>query len=276
MVRIVCVMDNVVSGNRGLQEKHGLSLYLEAGGKKLLFDFGQGKETWENGRRLCVPFGALDYMVFSHSHYDHCAGFLWAGEYGARGCAVLGREASFFKGKYAKEQMWPVYLGCGFTREYLRQKTGQQWICEDVLPLGEGLWAVGGIERIHPQETIPARFVREEERGVMLPDPFDEEICLAVETKRGLALIAGCSHPGIINMLASVEKKLKRPVYAVVGGAHLAGASKERLLWTADKLEQMGVELAAFNHCTGTEFTEILTQKGIKSSYFGAGSCLYL
>lgn len=276
MVRIVCVMDNMVSGNRGLQAKHGLSLYLEAGEKKLLFDFGQGKETWENGRRLGVPFGALDYMVFSHSHYDHCAGFLWAEEYGAKGCAVLGKETSFFQEKYAGDQEWLIYLGCGFTKEYLRRKTGQQWICEDVLSLGKGLWAVGGIERFYPQEAIPARFLKEKERGIMVPDPFDEEICLAAETGRGLAIIAGCSHPGIINMLTSVQKKLERPVYAVIGGAHLAGASQERLLWTADKLKQMGVELAAFNHCTGTDFAEILNQKGMRSGYFGAGSCLYL
>ena len=56
MVRILCVMDNVVSGNKGLKAQHGLSFYLEAGGKKLLFDFGQGRDTWENGKRLGVPF----------------------------------------------------------------------------------------------------------------------------------------------------------------------------------------------------------------------------
>lgn len=276
MVRILCVMDNVVSGNKGLEARHGLSLYLEAGGKKVLFDFGQGKETWENGKRLGVPFDQLDYLVFSHSHYDHCAGFLWAEEYGVKGCAVLGKEEAFFQEKYGKEKEWSVYLGCGISKAYLWEKTGQQWICEDVLSLGEGLWAVGGFERIHPQEAIPARFIREAARGVMVHDSFDEEICLAADTGNGLAVIAGCSHPGIINMLETVERKLGQPVRTVIGGTHLLGADKERLLWTGAQLKRLGVELAAFNHCTGTEFVPILTEEGIRSGYFGAGSCLYL
>ncbi len=279
MVRILCVMDNVVSGNKGLTAKHGLSLYLEAGERKLLFDFGQGRETWENGRRLGVPFHELDYLVFSHSHYDHCAGFLWAENFGineADVTAVLGSEKAFFQEKYAKDQDFPVYLGCGFTKTYLRQRTGQQWICEDVLALGKGLWAVGGFDRIHPEEIPPARFVKEAERGVMVPDSFDEEICLAAETKKGLAVIAGCSHPGIINMVETVIKKLNRPVFAVIGGTHLTGTSKERLLWTGDALKRLGVELAAFNHCTGTAFASILSEKGIRGGCFGAGSCLYL
>lgn len=278
MVRVLCVMDNVVSGNRGLEARHGLSFYIEAGGKKLLFDFGLGKETWENGIRLGVPFCKLDYLVFSHSHYDHCAGFLWAEKYGIHNslCAVLGKEKAFFQEKYKKGEVWTAYLGCGFTKEYLWGKTGQQWICEDVLSLGEGLWAVGGIERIHPEEAIPGFFVKEKARGEMVPDFFEEEICLAAETGNGLAVITGCSHPGIINMLESVEKKLGRPVRAVIGGAHLTGAAKERLLWTAHELKRLGVELAALNHCTGTEFPQILEEKGIHSGYFGAGSCLYL
>lgn len=314
MVRILCVMDNVVSGNKGLKAQHGLSFYLEAGGKKLLFDFGQGRDTWENGRRLGVPFSSLDYAVFSHSHYDHCAGFLWAEEYGMKGCAVLGNEEAFFQKKYAlseiawsgaerkggygdqegkrqsgerkgreekesqgeKEPAWVIDLGCGFTKEYLWEKTGQQWISEDVLPLGEGLWAVGGFARTHPWERIPKRFVKEVQRGVMVSDDFKEEICLAAETGNGLAVIVGCSHPGLLNMLDTVEQKLKRPIRAVIGGAHLADADKERLLQTAEGLTRLGVSLAAFNHCTGTEFVQLLGKSGIRSGYFGAGSCLYL
>ena len=118
MVRILCVMDNVVSGNKGLTAKHGLSLYLEAGERKLLFDFGQGRETWENGRRLGVPFHELDYLVFSHSHYDHCAGFLWAEDLGineADVTAVLGSEKAFFPGKICKR---PGFSGLSGLRLY--------------------------------------------------------------------------------------------------------------------------------------------------------------
>ena len=82
MVRILCVMDNVVSGNKGLEARHGLSLYLEAGGKKVLFDFGQGKEIAASAMKLdnLYPYcQAGDYLyaaLYDEKSQKYVTGFL--------------------------------------------------------------------------------------------------------------------------------------------------------------------------------------------------------
>lgn len=275
MVRIMTVIDNAVSGNRGLKTCHGLSFYIQSEEIKILFDFGSGPETWENARRLNIPLGQISYLVFSHSHYDHSTGFLWAKEHGVRGTVVHGMEKAFFQGKYKKEGGKFTYLGSGFDQRYFPADSWQQLVCEDVLELGKGCWAVGGFKRIHPQESIPKQYVREE-GTTMENDPFEDEICLVLETEDGLAVAAGCSHPGIINMLDTVEKRLGKPIRTVAGGLHLSKAEPKRMEWTAKQLKRLGVKQTALNHCTGAEFMEVLAEWGIENCYLGAGSCLYL
>ena len=131
MVRITALMDNNHSENKALIAEHGLSYLLEWEEHRLLFDCGSGPGFWHNARKLGRKLHHLDAVVLSHSHYDHCAGFLWAENFGineADVTAVLGSEKDFFQEKYAKDQDFPVYLGCGFTKTCLRQRTGQQWI----------------------------------------------------------------------------------------------------------------------------------------------------
>lgn len=275
MVRIMTVMDNAVSGNRGLKACHGLSFYIQSEQIKLLFDFGQGPETWENARRLNVPLSQLSYLVFSHSHYDHCTGFLWAKEHGVKGIVVHGAEKAFFQEKYKKENKKLIYLGAGFDQRYFHADCWQQLVCEDTLELGKGCWAAGRFKRIHPQESISERYVREEEEK-METDSFEDEICLVFKTTDGLAVTAGCSHPGIINILDTVTQRFGEPVRTVIGGLHLSKAEPERMEWTAKQLRRLGVKKTALNHCTGKEFMEVLAGWGIENCCLDAGSCLYL
>lgn len=302
MIRIATVMDNQMSGHKALKARHGLSFYIQKDDTKLLFDFGSGPETWENGRKLHVPFEQIDYAVFSHSHYDHSGGFLWAAEYGLDAAAVYGREDCFFQEKYARKEESSghklyTYLGCGFSREYVMAHTRQQLVCEDCLQLTDGCWAIGDFSRDTEFEQIPARYVkdtgsgREEERSEWgteaagkaadeswMPDLFQDEICLALELDggKGLAVVAGCSHPGIINMLRTVETRLKKPVKAVIGGVHLSKAEDYRISRTVQAFGTLGVEFAALNHCSGDRIYRELQAQGIESCRLGVGDCLYL
>ncbi len=57
-----------------LHAEHGLSLYLETGESKMLFDMGQSDAFVANARSLNVNLAAIDFAVLSHGHYDHGGG----------------------------------------------------------------------------------------------------------------------------------------------------------------------------------------------------------
>ena len=68
-------MDDTGSENLALRAEHGLSYWVEAGGRRFLFDCGQGAATMANARRLGADLASADFTICSHSHYDHAAGF---------------------------------------------------------------------------------------------------------------------------------------------------------------------------------------------------------
>jgi 7,8-dihydropterin-6-yl-methyl-4-(beta-D-ribofuranosyl)aminobenzene 5'-phosphate synthase len=68
----VLVENTAVSGEFG--SEHGLSLYIEANGKKILFDTGRGELFLANATKLNVDIASVDYAVLSHAHHDHSGG----------------------------------------------------------------------------------------------------------------------------------------------------------------------------------------------------------
>ena len=82
----------------------------------------------------------------------------------------------------------------------------QHKVCTDVLQLTPDCWAVTGFTHPHAWENIPDRFVLQTGPETFVPDHFTDEVCLAVQAKDGLAVIVGCSHPGVVNMLTTVQE----------------------------------------------------------------------
>lgn len=281
MIKIMTLYENELSGHKGLAAGHGLSFYICTDAVQLMFDFGSGRDTWENGRKMNVPFSQISYGVFSHSHYDHSGGFCYGEAYGFLPSVVWGREEYFFQPKLSAHPLSQpgmeayTYMGCGFSKMYALSHTRKQLVCDDQLELARGCWAVGNFERTCPWEEIPGRYLRETRTGIV-PDGFEDEICLALDLGEGLAVVAGCSHPGIVNMVSTIVKRLKKPVRIVVGGLHLAGAGKERIERTARGLRELGVCRAAVNHCSGEGLEEQFRQQGIENCRLRVGDCLYL
>ena len=72
-VRITVLVENRSSRN-DLKVEHGLSLWIEADGLRILFDTGQSGVFFTNAERLGVPVSSADTVVLSHGHYDHSGG----------------------------------------------------------------------------------------------------------------------------------------------------------------------------------------------------------
>lgn len=275
MVVIRTLLENNLSKNRALIAEHGLSFMVETEKVKILFDCSAGSAARRNAEKMHVSLTDADYVVLSHSHYDHAGGYPDMADHGVLAPLITGPQ--FFEEKYARDGGKYAYLGCGFGEELLTQKGIEHRVCEGCETLSEGCYVVGRFKRIHDFEKVPSRFVRETKDG-MIADEFPDEVCLVLEREQGLVMIVGCSHPGILNMIESVRERFGQPVYAVFGGSHLVEADEERLLESIRILKDMGIAIAGFNHCTGDAAQSRLLQSGggVSYSHLKTGDCIFL
>ena len=89
--------------------------------------------------------------------------------------------------------------------------------------------------------------------GQYCKDDIPDDQALAVSIPdRGLAVITGCAHSGIINTIRQAQKITGvDELYAVIGGFHLMGADKERIDATAEALKGLDPAIIRPGHCTG-------------------------
>lgn len=246
--RITVLIENTALPRQDLLAEHGLSLLVETPESKFLFDCGQTGAAWQNASRLGIDLSRVQFVVLSHSHYDHAGGLASLMQYTKPSMLYTG--PGFWREKFSHDSETGEYKyrGCGFRKEDLAVWGMEQRICEGVVQINSQAWLVHGFARRYPFETIPARFVCGEEKK---PDTFQDEICLVLKEKDGLAVVTGCAHNGILNIVSSVREKMNLPVHRIVGGIHLSGEKQERVDKTLAMLREMGICNMNLCHCSG-------------------------
>lgn len=274
MLRITALMDNKATEHKALIAEHGLSLYVEHNGRRILFDCGSGPHPLDNAHRLGISLKGLDGVVLSHSHYDHAAGFRFLAERGL-GSRSLYIGPHFFEPKYACNGVRYTDLSAGFDRDFLREQGVDACQIDGTREIFPGVWLIGGFPRIHDFERIPSRFVRRTPQG-FVTDDFGDEICMAVQVAGGVAVLVGCSHPGILNMVTHVRRELNQPVVAVFGGTHLVEADRQRIETTLETLKDMGLEIIGLSHCSGDEADCCIGARAdIRGCHLGSGDTVF-
>lgn len=277
MIRITALMDDRPSENKALLYEHGLSLLVEKNDIRILFDCGASKAVCSNAYRLGKNISDLDAVVLSHSHYDHASGYRDLIEQGF-GSKILYTGKHFFEQKYAFDGIRYTDLSAGFGTDFLVQHNISHKECENRMEIAPGVHLIGNFPRKHITEQIPERFVKEllpEHRFVK--DDFSDEICMALETEKGILVLVGCSHPGILNMVEWVHEQLKKPIYGVLGGTHLVEADKERVEETVLQLGKMGLKLLGMSHCSGERAEQVIREnKSVMSCHLAAGDTVCL
>jgi 7,8-dihydropterin-6-yl-methyl-4-(beta-D-ribofuranosyl)aminobenzene 5'-phosphate synthase len=102
------------------------------------------------------------------------------------------------------------------------------------------------IVEVEPGQSIIEGLFTTGEMGTSIP-----EQALIIRTTKGMVIITGCAHPGIVNLVDRAIQLVGDPVYLVMGGFHLGGASNAQISSILEAFRRMGVQKVAPSHCTG-------------------------
>jgi 7,8-dihydropterin-6-yl-methyl-4-(beta-D-ribofuranosyl)aminobenzene 5'-phosphate synthase len=276
--RVTCLVDNSVDvllpsteiakraqlrddwNSRPLLAEHGFSAFLslEINGRqrKVLFDTGLDQHTAShNAGVLDLDLAECEMVVSSHGHIDHTGGLIdMKQKIGQRRIPLLLHPYAF-RNRFAKFPNGTVFNLRPPNRSLLsdsgyaiQEETGASLLIDD------SLLVTGQIPRTNNFEKGMSVHFSELD-GRLEPDPLiedDQAIIFSLKDK-GLVVITGCAHAGVINTV-SYAKELtgEDRIYAVIGGMHLTGGLFEAIIpRTVEELEKFKPKFLIPCHCTG-------------------------
>jgi 7,8-dihydropterin-6-yl-methyl-4-(beta-D-ribofuranosyl)aminobenzene 5'-phosphate synthase len=245
----------------------GFAAVVDVDGRSILFDTGARPDTvLRNAAEMKIDLAEVTDVVLSHNHDDHTGGLVTL----RRELAKTNPRA-LSRAHVSPPIFWsrpgPVPSGPGADqrsernpmiatrREY--EALGGAFVFHTSFDrIAPGVYLTGPVPRRHPEKN----YGRKGKIGPLaspdgvVEDTVPEDQSLVIETDRGLVVVSGCGHAGIINTfeLAQHETGDDR-VYAAIGGFHLFDASDATLAWTAERLKPMRLAYFIGAHCTGIE-----------------------
>jgi 7,8-dihydropterin-6-yl-methyl-4-(beta-D-ribofuranosyl)aminobenzene 5'-phosphate synthase len=239
--------------------EHGFSMLIrvfsEDESSCVLFDTGgSSKRVVENAERMGISLREVDYIVLSHGHYDHFGGLISAVKAVNKADLPIivhenmlkTRGSATAKGAVRKYPEFPAEAELSPARLV---RTKHPSLSADGM-----VCITGEIPRKTSFETGYTQhkaFVS----GSWKSDPWImDERAVAINIKgKGLVVLSGCAHAGIINTVSYAQQITgTEKVHAVLGGFHLAGKTFEnRIQPTIEEFQRINPELIVPSHCTG-------------------------
>jgi 7,8-dihydropterin-6-yl-methyl-4-(beta-D-ribofuranosyl)aminobenzene 5'-phosphate synthase len=255
----------------------GLSILVETAGAKILFDTGQSISASHNADLLGIDLNKINKIVLSHGHYDHTGGLLPILRRMRKEIEIIAHP-DIWQAKYAtREGEEERYIGIPCHRQTLERLGAKFKLTKKAVRITDNIMTSGEIPMVTDYEKIePYLVVKEGKR--FLPDNLLDDQALIIKTRKGLVVVLGCAHRGIINTLYHAQKITKvKAINTVVGGCHLMDATEERIWLTIAALKELGVRRIGACHCTGLPAAAIMAQEfGDRFFFNNAGTIIDL
>jgi 7,8-dihydropterin-6-yl-methyl-4-(beta-D-ribofuranosyl)aminobenzene 5'-phosphate synthase len=267
----VTVLYDAFGKPSAMQKDWGYSAFIEYGGRRILFDTGNNSDILaKNAKAKGIDLSKLDFVVMSHRHGDHIGGLAYL--------LSVNPKVRI----YAPKEGFGVYgadLPSSFYRKDASLPPEQRYYDgkpPDLMRFGSA-WPGANFELIDKlTEIAPGIHVI----ALVSDKPGTlelRELSLTIDTPDGVAIVVGCSHPGI-DKIVETAAKINPHVYFVAGGFHLVVSKDDEIDRIVTALrDTYKVAYVAPGHCTGEPtFTALKKAFGDRYLYAGLGTTFLL
>jgi 7,8-dihydropterin-6-yl-methyl-4-(beta-D-ribofuranosyl)aminobenzene 5'-phosphate synthase len=264
-LRITVLADDCVLYESPYLGQHGASFLLEGvsgrNTKRLLVDVGQNFEALlYNMRTMGISPSVIDTIVLTHCHYDHTQGVACLlREIGRKDIQVIAHP-SIFRLHFVTEP-YPRHVGImpGDSKAEIEKAGGKVFLTKDPVVIVSGIMTTGEVRRLTDFEKVNLA-VKTVENGMVIDDLMLDDISVVANVKdKGLVIITGCSHAGIINIAnQATEVAGCNKLESIIGGLHLIEAPDTVIDRTVEDLLKLNVAWISAGHCTGFKAQAVL------------------
>jgi 7,8-dihydropterin-6-yl-methyl-4-(beta-D-ribofuranosyl)aminobenzene 5'-phosphate synthase len=259
----VLIEDSNSSAKPHLKAKHGLAFFIKAkiddNEVTIMMDTGPSPEALlHNVDAIGINLQNVDVIALSHGHYDHTGGLLEALKRMKKRVPVIGHPTVFDP----KLSLTPHLrlIGSPFRCSDVESFGGVPLLTADSVKIADGIATTGEVPRITAFESVRDFWTVHNRKFVKDMMLDDQSLVIDVESK-GLVVISGCAHAGIINTIKHAQKIIGNSrVYAVLGGFHLGNADDKRIQATVDELKKLDLKFVGPCHCTGKKAIKKITE----------------